>query len=92
MENETLMKTESIRGEAYKVICLAVKHHGHAFGESASEISFPFKLLTISTSGAQTSMIQCLQYFEHLAEPIAEILTLLKDQFDHTQLAEGVLR
>lgn len=45
-----------------------------------------------SIPGAQTSMIQCLQYFEHLAEPIAEILTLLKDQFDHTQLAEGILR
>ncbi|KAG8948741.1 Condensin complex subunit [Tulasnella sp. 424] len=73
MENETLMKSESIRNEAYKLICLAVKNHGHAFG-------------------AQTSMIQCLQYFEHLAEPIAEILTLLKDQFDHTQLAEGILR
>ncbi|KAG8971035.1 hypothetical protein FRB90_010609, partial [Tulasnella sp. 427] len=73
MENEALMKIEDIRGEAYKVICLAVKNHGHAFG-------------------AQTSMIQCLQYFEHLAEPIAEILTLLKDQFDHTQLAEGILR
>ncbi|KAG8907136.1 Condensin complex subunit [Tulasnella sp. 403] len=73
MENEALMKVEGLRMEVYKVICLAVKHHGHAFG-------------------AQTSIMQCLQYFEHLAEPIAEILTLLNDEFAHTQLAEGVLR
>ncbi|KAG8878535.1 Condensin complex subunit [Tulasnella sp. 332] len=73
MESEALMKDDGIKMGAYKVICLAVKWHGHAFG-------------------AQTSIMQCLQYFEHLAEPMAEVLTLLRDEFDHTQLAEGVLR
>ncbi|KAG8987690.1 Condensin complex subunit [Tulasnella sp. JGI-2019a] len=73
MESEALMKDESIKMEVYKVICLAVKHHGHAFG-------------------AQTSIMQCLQYFEHLAEPMADVLTLLNDEFDHTQLTEGIIR
>lgn len=73
MESESYMKEPPIREAAYKVLCLAVKNHGHAFG-------------------AQTSMMQCLQYSEHLADPIAEILTMLKDGYDHVQLTEGILR
>ena len=34
MENEGYMKPLEVRLGAYKVICLAVKHHGHAFSES----------------------------------------------------------
>ena len=41
---------------------------------------------------AQTSIIQSLQYFEHLSEPMAELLSILAKEFDHTQLTEEVLR
>lgn len=41
---------------------------------------------------AQTSIIQSLQYFEHLSEPMAELLSILSKEFDHTQLTEEVLR
>lgn len=72
-ESETYMKSNDIRLGVYKVICLAVKHHGHGFS-------------------AQISIMQCLQYFEHLSEPMAETLTVLAKEFDHSQLAEEILR
>ena len=45
-----------------------------------------------STKGAQTSIIQSLSYFEHLSEPMAELLHILSDQYDYPQLAEEILR
>ncbi|CAG8519321.1 961_t:CDS:10 [Funneliformis caledonium] len=41
--------------------------------------------------GAQTTIIQNLQYYEHLSEPMAEFLQVLVQQHDHTQLAENTL-
>lgn len=73
VETEAHLKQAEIRLGFYKVICLAVKFHGHAFG-------------------AQTSVMQNLTYFEHLSEPMAEMLTILEKEFDHVQLTEEVLR
>lgn len=42
--------------------------------------------------GAQTSIIQNLTYFEHLSEPMAELLAILEKEFDYPQLADEVLR
>ncbi|EJU02276.1 hypothetical protein DACRYDRAFT_94650 [Dacryopinax primogenitus] len=41
---------------------------------------------------AQTSIMQNLQYFEHLSEPMAEVLAVLAKDFDHAQLSEEILR
>ena len=71
-ENEGYMKAEKIRLAVYKVICLAIKNHGHGFA-------------------AQIQMMQDLQYFEHLSEPMAEILNVLENEFDHTQLADDIV-
>ena len=38
------------------------------------------------------SVIQNLSYFEHLAEPMAEFLHILGEQYDYPQLADEVLR
>lgn len=67
------MKTQTIRLSVYKVICLAVKHHGH-------------------TLAAQITIMQALQYYEHLSEPMAECLTVLAKEFDHPQLGDEILR
>ncbi|KAJ7228022.1 hypothetical protein B0H12DRAFT_233898 [Mycena haematopus] len=67
------MKQQDIKLSVYKVICLAVKHHGHA--------------LT-----AQISTIQSLQFSEYLSEPMAECLTILAKEFDHSQLGDEILR
>lgn len=72
-ETEAHLKNQEIRLGFYKVICLAVKFHGHTFG-------------------AQTSILQNLTYYEHLSEPMAEMLTILENEFDHTQLTEEILR
>ncbi|ORY79393.1 armadillo-type protein [Protomyces lactucae-debilis] len=72
-ESETLMKKVEIRMRFYKIVCVAVKHHGHAFG-------------------AQTTIVQDLQYFEHLSDPLAELLHILNDQYDFPQLTDEVLR
>ncbi|KAF7319328.1 Condensin complex subunit 1 [Mycena chlorophos] len=73
MENEQYMKSQDIRKHTYKVICLAVKHHNHAFQ-------------------AQIAIVQALQFHEHLAEPMAECLSVLADEFDHLQLSDDILR
>ncbi|KAK7694121.1 hypothetical protein QCA50_003697 [Cerrena zonata] len=72
-ESEQYMKTQNIRLSVYKVICLAVKHHGH-------------------TLAAQITIMQSLQYYEHLSEPMAECLTVLGKEFDHQQLGDEILR
>lgn len=72
-ETEAYLKTSEVRLGIFKVICLAVKFHQHAFG-------------------AQTSIMQNLTYFEHLSEPMAELLAILEKEFDFSQLGEEVLR
>lgn len=73
LESEQRVKNQDIRMRVFKVLCLAVKHHGHAFG-------------------AQTSIVQNLSYFEHLAEPMAEFLQILSEQFDYPQLTDEILK
>lgn len=34
LESELRVKSMTVRMHAFKVLCIAVKHHGHAFGES----------------------------------------------------------
>ncbi|KAI9441173.1 non-SMC mitotic condensation complex subunit 1 [Lactarius psammicola] len=72
-ENEQYMKSQPIKLGVYKVICLAVKHHGHG-------------------PAAQTTIMQSLQYYEHLSEPMAECLNILLREFDHAQLGDEILR
>ena len=73
MESETRMKITSVRMFCFKVLCIAVKHHGHGFG-------------------AQTSIVQNLTYFEHLSEPMAELLHILSEQYDYPQLSGEIMR
>lgn len=73
MESEARMKITSVRMFCFKVLCIAIKHNGHALG-------------------AQTSIVQNLTYFEHLSEPMAELLHILSEQYDHPQLSSEVLR
>ncbi|KAI8938998.1 hypothetical protein NX059_004842 [Plenodomus lindquistii] len=73
LENETRVKNKAIRDHCFRVLCFAVKRHGHAYT-------------------AQTSINQSLTYFEHLSEPMAELLFTLADAFDYPQLAEDVLK
>ncbi|QSL64500.1 hypothetical protein MERGE_001801 [Pneumocystis wakefieldiae] len=72
-ENEQLMRISSVKIRVFKLLCIAVKHQGHAFG-------------------AQTSLIQGLQYYEHLPELVAEFLQILSEQYDYPQLLDEILR
>lgn len=40
----------------------------------------------------QIHIMQSLQFWEHLSEPMAECLTLLSEEWSHTQLGDEVLR
>ncbi|KAH9864597.1 hypothetical protein J1614_010532 [Plenodomus biglobosus] len=73
LENETRVKNKAIRDHCFRVLCFAVKRHGHAYT-------------------AQTSINQSLTYFEHLSEPMAELLFTLADAFEYPQLTEDVLK
>jgi condensin complex subunit 1 len=72
-ENKQYMKSQPIKLGVYKVICLAVQHHGHG-------------------PAAQTAIMQSLQYYEHLFEPMAACLNVMLKGFDHAQLGEEILR
>lgn len=41
---------------------------------------------------AQISIVQNLTYFEHLAEPMAEFLHILSEQYDYPQLSDEIIR
>ncbi|KAH7913093.1 non-SMC mitotic condensation complex subunit 1-domain-containing protein [Hygrophoropsis aurantiaca] len=41
---------------------------------------------------AQITIMQSLQYYEHLSEPMAECLSILAKEFDHAQLGDEILR
>ncbi|KIN00875.1 hypothetical protein OIDMADRAFT_103603 [Oidiodendron maius Zn] len=73
LESEQRVKNTAIRMHAFKVLCIAVKHHGHGYA-------------------AQISIVQNLTYFEHLAEPMAEFLHILAEQYDYQQLCDEILR
>ena len=72
-ESEQYMKVEEVRMAVYKVICLAVKHHGQSMA-------------------VQINMMQSLQFFEHLSEPMAECLRYLVQEFDYPQLGDEIIR
>lgn len=44
------------------------------------------------TKAAQTTIMQNLQYWEHSAEPMAELLVYMVDKQNFTQLADEILR
>ncbi|CAG8974748.1 hypothetical protein HYALB_00000359 [Hymenoscyphus albidus] len=73
LESEQRVKSTAIRMHAFKLLCIAVKHHGHGYA-------------------AQISIVQNLTYFEHLAEPMAEFLHILAEQYDYPQLVDEILR
>jgi len=42
--------------------------------------------------GAQTAIVQNLQYYEHLSDPMAELLQILTEQYDYPHLTDEILR
>lgn len=48
--------------------------------------------MQIQLAGVQMTIMQNLQYAEHLSEPMAELVTILGKEFDYAQLGEEVLR
>ena len=42
--------------------------------------------------GAQTAIVQNLQYYEHLSEPMAELLQIVTEQYDYPHLTDEILR
>lgn len=63
---------------------------------SARMYMFKVICLSVKTHGQQnnvhTSLMQMLIYFEHLPEPLAELLQILYEQYDHQQIADDMMR
>lgn len=51
-----------------------------------------YQLICLVHIAAQTTIMQNLQYWEHSAEPMAELLTFMNDKYAVTQLADEILR
>lgn len=92
LENEQRIKVTALRMHCFKLLCMAIKHHGHAHGLFGIYWICTTGAEAHSSLGAQVSIIQNLSYFEHLAEPMAELLHILAEQYDYPQLAEDVIR
>ena len=91
LESEQRVKSTAIRMHAFKVLCIAVKHHGHGYGKIGPYLEF-WSGNWQWTLAAQISIVQNLTYFEHLAEPMAEFLHILSEQYDYPQLTDEILR
>ena len=55
-------------------------------------LSFIVGMVLTCGTGAQTSIVQSLTYFEHLSEPMAEFLHILAEQYDYPQLSDEILK
>ena len=84
------MKVSDIKMGVYKVICIAAKNHGQAFSLSSSPPAS--RTTDVQCVDAQMSIMQNLQYTEHLSEPMADLVMILAKEFDYSQLGEEILR
>ena len=89
-ESEVYMKVGEIKMGVYKVICIAAKNHGQAFSQSF--LSSRYSCIDHDGIDAQMSIMQNLQYTEHLSEPMADLVMILAKEFDYSQLGEEILR
>ena len=87
-ENETRLKNNAIKMRIFKVLCLAIKHQQHGLGSAFSGNTCTYNL----SIGAQTAIVQNLQYYEHLSESMAELLQILTEQYDYPHLTDEILR
>jgi condensin complex subunit 1 len=91
-ESEVYMKIAEIKLGVYKVISIAAKNHGQAFSQSPLLPSLRSFTDAGMVLGAQMTIMQNLQYTEHLSEPMADLVNILAKDFDYSQLGEDVLR
>jgi hypothetical protein len=84
-----------VKATVFNLLGISVTNYGQAFGEGKNiklRDVLPIMLLIHFPIGAQTTIIQDLQYWEHSAEPMAEFLQVLVLNHDHRQLSDEVLR
>jgi len=89
---------------AHDYIPSAITRPAHHVAENEAwmklqEIKMPvFKVICLSVkhhgqaNAVHTAIIQNIQFWEHLAEPMAELLTILSNEYDYPQLGDEVLR
>lgn len=53
LESEQRVKNTTIRMHAFKVLCIAVKHHGHGYGTPALRLATPFPALVLTQTCLQ---------------------------------------
>lgn len=94
-ENPAHAKSKPIKERAFRILSLCIKHYDHLFGRVSigkhcnrlyTKSSFSIAIV------AQTTIMQNLQYWEHSAEPMAELLVYMVEKENYTQLADEILR
>jgi len=99
-ESEVYMKDPKIKSGIFRVLCLAAKNHGQSFSTSLSLALFShptrkselmMETFFVVCTDVQMTIMQNLQYTEHLSEPMAELITVFTKEFDNDILGEKVL-
>ncbi|PPJ59415.1 hypothetical protein CBER1_02385 [Cercospora berteroae] len=76
LESETRVKSTAIRMHAFKVLCVAIKHHGHAYGAQTSIIQNLTYFEHLSEPMAEFLNILAEQYdYPQLAEEVLKELS-----------------
>jgi condensin complex subunit 1 len=76
LENETRVKSTAMRMYTFKVLCVAIKHHGHAFGAQTSVIQNLTYFEHLSEPMAEFLNILAEQYdYPQLAEEVIKELS-----------------
>ncbi|TKA78896.1 hypothetical protein B0A49_01661 [Cryomyces minteri] len=87
LESETRIKSTAIRMHAFKVLCIAVKHHGHAFGAQTSIIQNLSYFEHLSEPMAEFLHILAEQY--DYAQLTEEVLRELSNKEFNSNDAKG---
>ncbi|KAF2174150.1 hypothetical protein M409DRAFT_62281 [Zasmidium cellare ATCC 36951] len=76
LESETRVKSQAIRMHAWKVLCVAIKHHGHAYGAQTSIVQNLTYFEHLSEPMAEFLNILAEQYdYPQLAEEVMKELS-----------------
>jgi hypothetical protein len=94
LENVTLFKVQTIKEVSFDILAKAVESYNGSFGKCSMCCSTEYKYMhTYWTQlDVKTTIKQNLQYYEHLAEAMAELLYVLEKLQSGNSVIDEVLQ
>ena len=104
LESKENLKSASLRDAMFDLLALAVARYGHGFSTVAQQRGIMhLNVATLNThlilirrgsedgAGCQTTLLQLLNYHEHLAEPVADFAALVGTHYQHAIFVDELM-